>query len=198
MPNGESGPGALEVRIKEQDEVLAQASRLRETGRPARLRHLLAAGRGERGADRSFSRWLILEFAVRAARGGGRRGGRSRRAGGNSPIPRGSACGSRPTAPARTGSSSRRWSERRDRTTLQRGDRRRIGGGIGPRDQHHVANGDQKDEQERQQARERSWLRRAQLRPAPRSRRKARRYWRSRRGAGFRQPLRQAEKGKRP
>ena len=48
-------PGALEQRIKEQDEVLDTRRALREARRPDRLRDLLAAARRERGPDRGLS-----------------------------------------------------------------------------------------------------------------------------------------------
>ena len=44
-------PGALEVRMKDQIEVLDRAARFGETGRPDRLHHLLGSSAGKRRTD---------------------------------------------------------------------------------------------------------------------------------------------------
>ena len=49
-------PGALEVRLKDQVEVLDRASRPGQAGRPYRLYHLLGAAAGERRPDPQLSR----------------------------------------------------------------------------------------------------------------------------------------------
>ena len=97
-------PGALEQRIKDQNETLESAARLREARRPARLCHLLGAEGRERGPRRRLPRahadFLPLDAGAFGARG---RPAGARRAA----SPLGAGFGSSPCARGPTGFMSR-------------------------------------------------------------------------------------------
>ncbi len=65
-------PGALEQRIKDQDETLESAARFRQAGRAHRLRDLFRPARRKRGPDRRVSRAPRRLSADRRRRAGGR------------------------------------------------------------------------------------------------------------------------------